>query len=439
MRGVSKGVRGVLDKIFVPQITRTDSSCCLVMLTFYNTGIRFYALGIRVAAFFNPKAKKWLDGRNGLLKKVEQETASFSGETLWVHCASLGEFEMARPIMEQLKAADSKLRIVLTFFSPSGYEVRKNYPVADHVFYLPLDTPSNAKRFVKAIKPSKVIFVKYDLWFHHLNEAKKFGAKLMLISATFRPSQQYFKFYGSVGRKALQLFDRIFLVDADSEKLIHSIGITNTTLCGDTRYDRVMEIAASAESNAIIEAFKGNSKLIICGSTWKEDEEVLIVSVKNLKDVKWVIAPHEVGGENIQRLQKQFPDSVRYSQTDPERNRRVNAQVLIIDSIGLLNKLYRYADVAYIGGGFRTGLHNVFEATAFGVPTVFGPDTSRFPDAAEMVQKGLAFRIQNQSELKVKLLELLSQDQSQLSSRIKDFMTSRTGATKAILEYTNKC
>ncbi|MCB0755553.1 MAG: 3-deoxy-D-manno-octulosonic acid transferase [Flavobacteriales bacterium] len=404
------------------------------MLLFYNIGIRLYGLGIRVAALFNSKAKKWVDGRKGLLEKIEQETASFSGETLWVHCASLGEFEMARPIMEQLKQADSNLRIVLTFFSPSGYEVRKNYEVADHVFYLPLDPSSNAKRFVKAIKPTKVIFVKYDLWFHHLNEAKKFGAKLMLISATFREGQQYFKFYGGIGRKALQLFDRIFLVDADSENLIHSIGIKNTTVCGDTRYDRVMEIASAAESNTIIESFKGNSKLIICGSTWKEDEEVLKDSIKNLKDVKWVIAPHEVGEENIQRLQKLLPDSVRYSQYHES-----NARILIIDSIGLLNKLYRYADVAYIGGGFRTGLHNVFEAAAFGVPAVFGPDTSRFPDAAEMAKKGLAFRIQNKSEFHSKLSELVSSDQSQLRTDIKDFMTSRTGATKAILEYTNNC
>jgi len=409
------------------------------MLVFYNIGIRLYGLGVRVASLFNPKAKKWLNGRIGLLEKIEQETASFSGETLWVHCASLGEFEMARPIVEQLKAADSHLRIVLTFFSPSGYEVRKNYRSADHVFYLPLDTPSNAKRFVKAIKPNKVIFVKYDLWFHHLNVAKDFGANLILISATFRPEQVYFKPYGSVGRDALLLFDRIFLVDEGSEMLIHSIGIKNTQVCGDTRYDRVMEIAATAEGNEIIEAFKGNSKLIICGSTWKEDEEVLRDSISDLKDVKLAIAPHEVGEENIQRIQKMFPDSIRYSQTDPERSRRVNSQVLIIDSIGLLNKLYRYADVVYIGGGFRTGLHNIFEATAFGVPTLFGPDTSRFPDAAEMAQKGLAFRIQNRAELKAKLDELLSQDQAELRIEIKSFMTSRTGATKAILEYTNKC
>lgn len=404
------------------------------MLMFYNIGIRLYGLGIRVASLFNPKAKKWLNGRKRLLDKIERETAGFKGETLWVHCSSLGEFEMARPIMEQLKQSDSKLRIVLTFFSPSGFEVRKNYQIADHVFYLPLDTASNAKQFVKAIKPSKVIFVKYDLWFHHLKAAKDFGAKLMLISATFRPDQVYFKYYGSVGRKALELFDCIFLVDTDSEKLIRSIGITNTTVCGDTRYDRVMEIAAAAEDNDIIKTFKGDSKLIICGSTWKEDEEVLLDSIENFKDVKWVIAPHEVGEENIQRLQKLFTDSVRYSQY-----RGSEARILIIDSIGLLNKLYRYANVAYIGGGFRTGLHNIFEATAFGVPTIFGPYTSRFPDAAEMAQIGLAFRILNSSELKSKVSELLALDQEQIRSDIKSFMASRTGATKAILQYTNKC
>ncbi len=404
------------------------------MLLFYNIGIRLYGLAVRIASLSNSKAAKWVEGRRGLREKVEQETASFSGETLWVHCASLGEFEMARPIIEQLKVADTDLRIVLTFFSPSGYEVRKNYSVADHVFYLPLDTSANAKWFINAIQPTKVIFVKYDLWFHHLKAAKDFGAKMMLISATFRVSQQYFKFYGSTGREALKLFDRIFLVDENSEKLIHGIGINNTQICGDTRYDRVMEIAANAEQNEIVEAFKGGSKLIICGSTWKEDEEVLRESIQTQEAVKWVIAPHEVGEENIQRIQKLFPDSIRYSQYQVS-----DARILIIDSIGLLNKLYRYADVAYIGGGFKTGLHNLFEATAFGVPTVFGPDTSRFPDAAEMAKKGLAFRIQNDSELKAKFCELLSKDQSQLRSDVKDFMTSRTGATKAILEYTKNC
>jgi 3-deoxy-D-manno-octulosonic-acid transferase len=400
------------------------------VLTFYNIGIRLYHFGILVGSLFNPKAKKWREGRKDLLEKIEQETSGFYGETLWVHCASLGEFEMARPIMEQLRKTDSKLRIILTFFSPSGYEIRQNYKGADHVFYLPLDTPQNAKRFIQAIKPTKVIFVKYDLWFHHLKEAKAFGAKLMLISAQFRPNQQYFKFYGSTGRTALNLFDRIFLVDENSKKLLAGIGMENTTVCGDTRYDRVMEIAKSAEAIPTIEAFKGNSKFVVCGSTWAEDEKLLSTCINQFSDTKWVIAPHEIGEANIQRLQKLFPNSVRLSKFEKRE-----ANVLIVDSIGLLNKLYRYADVAYVGGGFRTGLHNILESTAFGTPTVFGPDYSRFPDAGEMAKKGLAFSIQNEDELKTKLNELLNQDSSELKASILTFMESRTEATKAILKY----
>ncbi|MGK0384549.1 MAG: 3-deoxy-D-manno-octulosonic-acid transferase [Bacteroidia bacterium] len=404
------------------------------MLAFYNIGIRLYQFAVFVASFFNPKAKKWLEGRRGLLDTIEDETSEFSGETLWAHCASLGEFEMARPIMESLKESDSSLRIILTFFSPSGYEIRKNYALADHVFYLPLDTRVNGSRFVNAIKPSKVIFVKYDLWFHHLNEAKKQGAKLMLISAQFIASQQYFKFYGATARRALKLFDKVFLVDKNSEKLLHQIDVKNTTVCGDTRYDRVMEIAKKADSISEIKRFKGNSKLIVCGSTWPEDEKILQSALSRFPSVKWIVAPHEVGPKNIERLEMLFPGSVRFS-----KYQNNDLDVLIIDSIGLLSKVYQYADVAYVGGGFRTGLHNILEATAFGTPTIFGPDYSRFPDAGEMAKNGLAFSIQNENELESKLEELLNSNQSDLKAEILDFMNSRTGATEAILEYTNKC
>lgn len=404
------------------------------MLLIYNIGIRAYYFAILVASFFNPKAKKWLDGRKDLLREAEQKLKGFSGETLWVHCASLGEFEMARPVMEKLRIMEQELRIVLTFFSPSGYEIRKDYPTADHVFYLPLDTPSNAKRMAQAIRPTKVIFVKYDLWFHHLNEAKNFGAKLMLISAQFRPKQQYFKFYGSVGRQALKLFDRIFLVDADSEKLLHGIGVKSTLVCGDTRYDRVMEIAALNEANDTLEIFKGDSKLIVCGSTWPEDEQLFVNGVNLLPNTKWLIAPHEVGEDNIQRLEKLFPNSVRYSTFKDS-----DAKVLIIDSIGLLNKLYRYADVAYVGGGFKTGLHNILEATAYGVPTLFGPDHSRFPDAEEMATEQLAVSIADERQLLAWLEDFLTNDHTQLRNAILAFMQSRKGATDAILKYTVAC
>lgn len=389
---------------------------------------------MQVASLFHPKAKQWIDGRRGLMERIEQQVGPHSGETLWVHCASLGEFEMARPVMEQLKRKDPSLRIILTFFSPSGYEVRKNYEVADHVFYLPLDTTSNAKRFVRAIKPNTVLFVKYDLWFHHLYEAEQSGAKLLLISAQFRPDQQYFKFYGSIGRKALRLFNRIFLVDENSAKLLREIDVTDTVVCGDTRYDRVMETAKTTDSIAEIESFKGDSKLVICGSTWPEDEKLLAQCASAFPNIKWVIAPHEVGPENVARSGALFPDSQKLSSFSKPRG-----NVLIVDSIGMLNRLYRYADVAYVGGAFRTGLHNILEATAFGVPTVFGPDHSRFPDAGEMVQKELAFSIRNEKELLSCFRQLLHQDQTELRTRLLAFMESRTGATRTIVEYTNDC
>ncbi|MFT5019589.1 MAG: 3-deoxy-D-manno-octulosonic-acid transferase, partial [Polaribacter sp.] len=389
------------------------------MLVFYNIGIRLYHLGVLIASIFNPKAKLWLKGRQGLLEKIEQEVSGHSGETVWVHCASLGEFEMARPIMEGIKNSNSESRIILTFFSPSGYEIRKNYELAEHVFYLPLDTASNAALFVKAIKPTKTIFVKYDLWFHHLNAAKKAGSNLILISAQFRENQLYFKWFGSFGRDALKLFDQIFLVDSNSEKLLYQIDVKSTTVCGDTRYDRVMEISKNAEPIPEIEQFKGEGKLMVCGSTWPEDESLLAKCVESLEETKWLIAPHEVGEENIQRLERLFPDSIRLSLFSNQE-----AKVVLVDSIGQLNKLYQHADVAYVGGAFKTGLHNMLEATAYGIPTVFGPDCTRFLGAGEMVEKGLAFTISNQSELNNKLDVLLEKNQSQLNSEVLSFMNA---------------
>ena len=256
----------------------------------------------------------------------------------------------------------------------------------------------------------------------------------MLISAQFRLSQQYFKFYGSIGRKVLKLFDRIFLVDENSEKLLHQIDVKNTTVCGDTRYDRVMEIAKTAEPILAIESFKGSAKLIVCGSTWPEDERLLAACIKAFPNTKWIIAPHEVDEANVQRLENLFPNSVRFSGFNDN-----DSNVLLVDSIGMLNKLYRFADVAYVGGGFRTELHNVLEATAFGTPTVFGPDYSRFPDAGEMAERDLAFSIRNEQELKSRFEQLIHEGQTELRSSILEFMQSRTGATEAILEYTNKC
>lgn len=400
----------------------------------YNIAISLYGFGIRLAAFFNPKAKKWVVGREKLLERIEADAANFREETIWFHCASLGEYEMAKPVIEGLKSDHSDKTIILTFFSPSGFEIRSENSVADFVYYLPLDTRINAQRFVELIKPTKVVFVKYDLWFHHLVSAKKSGATLMLISAQFNLNQSYFKWYGAIQRKALELFDMIFLIDKESQNGLLTIGISNTIVCGDTRYDRVMEIAANASDNKFVEEFKNNDKLVVCGSTWAEDEAFLANAIKANPKVKWLFAPHEVDYKNIKRIKSQIPNTICFS-----NYKKSDAQVLILDSVGLLNSLYQYADVAYVGGGFKTGLHNILEATAFGVPTVFGPDTSRFPDAEELSEKGFAFKVHSGSELQSTLSQLLSNNTWKKKSDLIQFMKGRTGATTAILEYTNKC
>ncbi len=404
------------------------------MLLFYNIGVRLYYLGVFVASFFNAKAKRWIDGRKNLLEKIGHGVEEFNGETIWVHCASLGEFEMARPVIEGLKKSKPDVRIVLTFFSPSGYEIRKNYQLADYVFYLPLDTPPNADRFVEVVRPTMVIFVRYDLWYNHLKAAKDFGANLMLISAQFRPSQPYFKFFGGVGRKAIRLFDQIFLVDVDSDKLLKGIGVENTTVCGDTRYDRVMEIAKTSEPIPEVESFKSKGKLVVCGSTWPEDEKVLNECFGKFTDTKFVIAPHEVGEENLQRIERLLPNTIRLSKYEVSA-----AEVLIVDSIGKLSSVYQYADVAYVGGGFGLGLHNILGATAYGIPTLFGPNHNRFPDAKNLAEKSLAVCISDSVSAVSKMEDFLQNDHSQMRTDLIAFMKSRTGATNAILEYTNKC
>lgn len=404
------------------------------MLVLYNIAIRIYGLFVWFASNFNPKAKAWVSGRKNLFDKLRKELAGFEGETSWFHVSSLGEYEMAKPLIEELKKQHPTLRIVLTFFSPSGYEVRKENSVADFTFYLPLDTPKNAVQFVQIVNPIKVFFVKYDLWYNHLNAAKENGANLMLISAQFNALQSYFKWFGASQRRALQLFDNVFLVDEASKKLLSQIGVTHTTVCGDTRYDRVMQNASIAQENKFVEEFKGDKQLIICGSTWVEDEELLVQAISRLPDAKWLIAPHEVDWKNINRIKHLIPNAICFS-----NYRKSKTNVLILDSVGLLNGFYKYADVAYVGGGFKTGLHNILEATAFGTPTIFGPDTSRFPDAEELHEKGLAFKVNNATELISRLQQLLSDKSDFKHQKLIDLMQSRTGATEAILEYTNKC
>lgn len=394
----------------------------------YTIAIALYHAALRMATLWHPKAKKWVEGRKGLSERIEREVGDFKGKTVWVHCASLGEFEMARPVMEALKTGVNPPRIVLTFFSPSGFEVRKNYAGADYVFYLPMEGRRNAQRFMEAVRPDAAVFVKYDLWWHFLKAAKARGAELLLISAVFTPRQYFFKWFGWHGRKCLGLFDRIFTVDSASEELLCTIGITSAVAVGDTRYDRVTEVASNWSGFPTIDRFKGDAKLVVCGSTWPEDEVVIREAMKAFGGVRWVIAPHVVDDANIQRMQRLFQGSVRFSgYTDQQTD------VLLVDSIGVLNRLYGHADTAYVGGGFGRVLHNILEATAYGIPVIFGPDHATFPDAGLMVQQGLVFSIREQEELMLALRKCLDGEVGR--EAILDFMHQRTGAKDALMGH----
>lgn len=394
----------------------------------YDLLILLYTSAVRLAALWNGKARLWVQGRKGLMDRIERDMTAFDGRTVWVHCASLGEFEMARPVMEGLRQSSIPTRIVLTFFSPSGYEVRKSYQGADQVFYLPADTAKDSRRFMQAVRPDVAVFVKYDLWWHFLSAAKVQGAQLLLISAVFRPGQYYFRWFGGHGRKCLALFDRIFTVDKASADLLRKIGLTVVQVAGDTRYDRVMHVAEHWTPVPGIDGFKADARLVVCGSTWPEDESVIARSMTDAGPMKWVIAPHEVAEADMQRLERLFPDAVRLSAYKGQLT-----DMLLVDSIGLLNRLYGHADVAFVGGGFGRVLHNVLEAAAYGLPVVFGPDYATFPDAGELVRSGLAFSIRDAQGLAAAFQDAIAGKAEAV--RIRDFMRQRTGATRIILTY----
>ncbi len=409
------------------------------MRPLYNIAIRIYGLGIWSASHFNDKARKWVKGRKGLFKKMEQVLASSKPSTkrIWFHCASLGEFEQGRPVIEQFRNEHPDYEIILTFFSPSGYEIRKNYEGVDHIFYLPLDTRKNADRFVGIINPDIVVFIKYEYWFNYFRALHERGIPVIMISAIFRRDQYFFKPYGRWIREQLKTVRYFFVQDQASAGLLHSVGLTNTEVSGDTRFDRVRSIAEGASANPVVSSFcggaavvpgdenavpagdknvvtpgdenavasSGKNVVILGGSTWPEDEDLLLgLSGKLPPQVKFIIAPHEIHESRIQALEKKIGEhrTLRYSQAasgGPGMAGNTDARFLIIDGMGFLSGLYRYATLAYIGGGFGAGIHNILEAATFGKPVIFGPECKRFREAVDLVDSGGAFSIGKQEEL----------------------------------------
>ena len=408
-------------------------------LFLYNLFLIFYKTGIKVASLKNNKAKLWLAGRENIFAKLEQWRSQLPEDQkiIWMHCASLGEFEQGRPLLEKFRENNTDHKIVLTFFSPSGYEVRKNYKGVDEVFYLPIDSKINAQKFITTLKPTLVVWVKYEYWFYYLTALKKKNIPVILISAVFRKSQPFFKWYGKMWKQILQSFDKIFVQNTESVSLLQTIGFAqNTAVIGDTRFDSVIDIAKkNAPLPDVLLNFVKNSKVIIAGSTWEEDEEELVHYANTNKQIKFIIAPHEIDEERIADLKKLFKNSILFSQlTDTY----VNEQVVIIDNVGMLASLYRLADVAYIGGGFNdSGIHNILEAAVFGKPLIFGPVYDKFIEATQLVEAGGAFSFTNALELEELLHRLLKDEVfSQIAGEVcKNFVYKNGGATNKIMEY----
>lgn len=402
----------------------------------YRTGILFYSLFVRVASPFNSKASLFVKGRRNWQKKLAQEIEN-NARYLWFHCASLGEFEQGRPLIEAVKQQYPEYRILLTFFSPSGYEIRKNYELADIVMYLPLDTNRNARKFIRLVQPEKAFFIKYEYWHFFIGELKKQNIPLYIVSAIFRENQRFFKKdnWSKWYRKMLFHCSHFFVQDERSGELLQSIGLNNFTVSGDTRFDRVAAIAHSAKEIPVVEKFKGKQPLLVAGSTWKPDEELLAEFINNHPELKVVFAPHEVTSANMNRLEQLLKNPyIRFSKAG--ENEIACFQVLIIDSVGLLSSLYQYGTLAYIGGGFGVGIHNILEAATFGLPVIFGPNYERFKEAVELKKLGGAMPVNNFSELEHALNDFLSKSGrlEGASDVCRKYVEKNVGSTNLILK-----
>lgn len=405
----------------------------LSMRIIYSLVTGFYYLAIRLAATWNPKASKWVEGRKNWRRRM---SASFSGEdkVIWIHCASLGEFEQGRPVIDWIRQNRPTDKILLTFFSPSGYEKRKDYPAADVVLYLPADRPKNARDMLDLVPVRMALFIKYEFWYYYLDELRKRNISTFLISGYFRRSQLFFKWYGGWYRKMLRVYTQIFVQDHSSLDLLHSIGIKGAMVAGDTRFDRVMQIAGNIKKVPLLEKFRSRGDIVVGGSTWEEDEQALReLYVQSGSSLQLIIAPHEPTIRNIERLREMFPDHLLFSQLDQGAIEKV--RVIIVDTIGHLSALYHYGTIAMIGGGFGKGIHNVLEATAAGLPVFFGPNYKRFHEARELVRLGCAFPVTDPRIAGEEILALLA-DRNELdrkSAKASRFTAEKTGATDRIV------
>lgn len=405
------------------------------MTFLYKIAIQLYHIFVWLAAPFNGKARLYVTGRRNWHIKLQRQIDR-NAKYIWVHCASLGEFEQGRPLIEAIKTEYPEYKIVLTFFSPSGYEIRKKYPFADIISYLPADTRRNAKCFLDAIKPEKALFIKYEFWFHYITELQRREIPLYLVSGMFRKNQVFFSGmpWGKWFRNLLLNFTCLFVQDKESCVLLEKIGIKKCTISGDTRFDRVAGISKSAKHIPIVDKFAANNQVFIAGSTWGPDEALLARIINENENIKCVIAPHEVTAENVSKLEKLLKKpNIRFSLANVATIHQY--QVLIIDSIGFLSSVYRYGKFAYIGGGFGVGIHNILEAATFGLPVIFGPNYQKFREARDMVDLGAAIPVKAFNELQNAISGLLNNSKmlDELSQKSRNYVNKNRGATQLIL------
>jgi 3-deoxy-D-manno-octulosonic-acid transferase len=404
------------------------------MSTIYSLGILIFTFLVYLVSPFNLKARLWIRGRKGWFAALKEKIRP-DGKNIWFHCASLGEFEQGRPVIEAIKKEQPDYKIILTFFSPSGYEIRKDYKLADYVAYLPADIPVNASRFINQVNPVFAVFVKYEFWNNYISALYRNNIPVYLISGVFHRGQHFFKWYGSFFRRMLGRFSHFFVQDQKSFEVLKDAGFTNITLTGDTRFDRVVQIAAAAKSIHLLEKFRGNEKLFLAGSSWKQDEEIIAEYINRYPGrMKWIFAPHEIDKPNIERLERLLKvKCVRFSEFDDNLS---DARILIIDNIGMLSSAYRYAYLAAIGGGFGKGIHNILEAACWNIPVLFGPNHDKFREAVTLLELGGAKTFKNIDEF-TGILNTWIDDQNayKLSAEAAGrYVKSNTGATDIIIE-----
>lgn len=398
----------------------------------YTIAIYLYALAVRLASLTNRKARLMIKGHRKTWRTL-RDHAKERQHYVWFHAASLGEFEQGRPLMERLRREHPEKRILLTFFSPSGYEVRKDYAGADLVCYLPFDTPLNARRFVRLVQPEKAFFIKYEFWHHYIDELHRAGVPVYSVSSIFRNDQIFFRPYGRGYARVLHHFNHFFVQNEASRRLLNSLGVTQVSVTGDTRFDRVIDIRNQAKSLPLAAALTGDSRTIVAGSTWPPDEEILIPYFNSHPELKLIIAPHEVNEERLRSIEQRLKrPALRYSQATPESS--AQADCLIIDGYGLLSSLYRYATLAYVGGGFGVGIHNVPEAAVYGVPVFFGPNNQRFREARDLINEGGSFEVTSADDFQAQADRLLADERAldQSGQAAGDYIRRNSGATEAI-------